>query len=294
MVKKVVQSKQQRNSGRARAIGNASPRTSARTSTRTSPLGQKREAERAQAAERIENGEIVSGRHPVIEALKSGRPINKIVIAEGSEGGSLTEIIGKAKAAKIVIQSAPRTNLTKAAGDGHQGVIAYVAPHAYAELEDIVNRQTGQPPLILLLDEVADPHNLGAIVRSAEAVGAQGVVIPKRRAVPLTGVVAKASAGALEYVPVARVTNLVQAMERLKEMGYWIVGTSLKGDKSYTDVFYTDKIAVVIGAEGKGLSRLVEERCDFLVKIPMLGKLQSLNASVAAGVLLYEVVRQRS
>ncbi len=242
----------------------------------------------------VENDEIVFGRHPVIEALKAGRTINKILIAEGSEGGSLTEIIGKAKAGRIVIQTAPRAHLTQISGAAHQGVVAFMAPHSYADLEEIVARQTGQAPLVILVDEVADPHNLGAIIRTAEATGAQGVVIPKRRAVPLTGVVSKAAAGAVEYVPVARVTNLVQAMERLKEMGYWIVGTSLKTDKLYTTVDYTGKIAAVIGAEEKGLSRLVEERCDFLVNIPMLGKLQSLNASVAAGVLLYEVLRQRS
>ena len=171
--------------------------------------------------------DILRGRHPVLEALKAGRPINKIVIAEAAEGGSLAEIIGKAKAAGVMIQTAPRASLTKVAGDGHQGVIAYVAPHAYAELEDIINRNTGQLPLVVLLDEVTDPHNLGAVLRTAEATGAQGVVIPKRRAVPLTGIVAKAAAGALEHVPVARVNNLVQSMERLKQMGYWIVGTAV-------------------------------------------------------------------
>lgn len=238
--------------------------------------------------------DVVRGRHPVIEALKAGRPINKIVIAEGSEGGSLTELIGKAKAANVMIQTAPRAHLTKVAGPGHQGVMAYVAPHEYAEIEDIVNRVTGHLPLVVLMDEVTDPHNLGAILRTAEATGVQGVVIPKHRAVPLTGVVAKASAGALEHVPVARVTNLVQAMERLKELGYWIVGTAVEGEMMYTSANLTGNVAIVIGSEGKGLSRLVQEKCDFLVRLPMLGTLQSLNASVAAGVLLYEVVRQRS
>jgi 23S rRNA (guanosine2251-2'-O)-methyltransferase len=291
MIKKAAPRKQQADKRRGRITVKPAGHVSRPART---PGGTKREVEREQVSPLVENDEIVSGRHPVIEALRAGRPINKIVIAEGTEGGSLTEIIGKAKAARIVIQTAPRAHLNKVAGDAHQGVMAFMAPHAYAELEEIVGRKTGMAPLVLLLDEVADPHNLGAIVRSAEATGAQGVVIPKRRAVPLTGVVAKAAAGALEYVPVARVTNLVQAMERLKEMGYWIIGTSLKADKSYTEVDYTGKVAVVIGAEGKGLSRLVEERCDFLVQIPMRGKVQSLNASVAAGVLLYEVIRQRS
>ncbi len=274
-----------------RVEGKPANRSSTRSTGRPKRIRQ--EATEPPAVE-VVNDEIVSGRHPVIEALKSGRSINKIIIAEGSEGGSLTEIIGKAKAKGIVIQTAPRTHLTNVAGDAHQGVMAMMAPHNYAELEDIVKRKTGQPPLIILLDEIADPHNLGAIIRTAEAVGAQGVIIPKRRAVPLTGVVSKAAAGALEYVPVARVTNLVQALEKLKLMGYWIVGTSLKAESSFASVDYTGKVAVVIGAEGKGLSRLVEERCDFLVQIPMYGKLQSLNASVAAGVLLYEVIRQRS
>lgn len=239
--------------------------------------------------------DVIAGRHPVIEALKASRPINKIVIAEGAEGGSLTELIGKARAQGIVIQTAPRAHLSKITREKHQGVVAYVAPHPYAEIEDIVARSTGQVPLVVLLDEVTDPYNLGAVLRTSDATGVQGVIIPKRRAVPLTGVVAKASAGALEHVPVARVANLVQAIDRLKADGYWIVGTSLgEGTTDFRAVDYTGKTAVVIGAEGQGLSRLVAEHCDFLVAIPMLGHLQSLNASVAAGVLLYEIVRQRS
>lgn len=244
--------------------------------------------------EAVPSEDIVAGRHPVLEALKAGRTINKILLAEGAEGGSLAEIVGKARAAGIVIQTVPRAHLTKTAGDRHQGVMAYVAPYPYVELEEIVARKTGYAPLVILIDEVSDPHNLGAIIRTAEAAGVQGVVIPKRRAVPLTGVVSKAAAGALEYIPVCRVTNLVQSIERLKALGYWIVGTSVDGHKQYTEVDYTGPTVIVIGAEGKGLSRLVQERCDFIVRLPMLGQLQSLNASVATGVLLYEVVRQRS
>lgn len=236
---------------------------------------------------------IIMGRHPVLEALKANRPINKILVSEASEGGSLIEILGKARAQRVVVQTVPKAHLQKVAGLHHQGVIAYVAPREYAEFEDVVARQTGQLPLVLLLDEVADPYNFGAVLRTAEAVGAQGVVIPKRRAVPLTETVAKAAAGAVEYVPVARVSNLVQAMERLKAVGYWIVGADVEGQVLYTDVDYKGPVAVVIGAEGKGLSRLVKEKCDFLVRLPMHGQLQSLNASVATGVLLYEVVRQR-
>ncbi|GMA50482.1 23S rRNA (guanosine(2251)-2'-O)-methyltransferase RlmB [Alicyclobacillus contaminans] len=236
---------------------------------------------------------LVHGRHPVLEALKAGRPINKILVSDASEGGSLLEILGKARAAGVVVQTVPKAHLQKVAGENHQGVVAFVAPRDYVELDDLVARDTGQQPLILLLDEVSDPYNFGAILRTAEAVGAQGVVIPKRRAVPLTETVAKAAAGAVEYVPVARVSNLVQAIERLQSAGYWVVGADVAGESLYTDVDYRGAIAVVIGAEGKGLSRLVKERCDYLVKLPMHGKLQSLNASVAAGVLLYEVVRQR-
>ncbi len=236
---------------------------------------------------------LVVGRHPVLEALKAGRPINKILVSEASEGGSLIEILGKARAAGVVVQSVPKSHLQKIAGTNHQGIVAYVAPREYADLDAVLARDTGQPPLVVLLDEVEDPYNFGAILRTCEAVGAQGVVIPKRRAVPLTETVAKAAAGAVEYVPVARVANLVQAMERLKEAGYWIVGADVGGESLYTEVDYRGPIGVVIGAEGKGLSRLVKENCDFLVRLPMHGQLQSLNASVAAGILLYEVVRQR-
>jgi len=253
------------------------------------------DAEASSEAEISSFEDVIAGRHPVIEALKAERPINKIVIAEGAEGGSLAELIGKARAQGIVIQTAPRTHLSKVTREKHQGVIAYVSPHPYAEIDDIVGRATGHTPLVVLLDEVTDPYNLGAVLRTADATGVQGVIIPKRRAVPLTGIVAKSSAGAMEYVPVARVANLVQAIDRLKADGYWIVGTSLgEGTSDFRTVDYKGKTAVVIGAEGQGLSRLVAEHCDFLVGIPMLGKLQSLNASVAAGVLLYEIVRQRS
>lgn len=238
--------------------------------------------------------EILSGRHPVLEALKAGRPMNKLLLAEGAEGGSLAEIIARAKESGIVIQNVPRASLTRLAGERHQGIVAYVSPRAYAEVDEIVARETGQIPLVLILDEVEDPHNLGAILRTADATGVQGVIIPKRRAVPLTGTVAKAAAGALEYVPVARVSNLVQTMEYLKKQGYWIVGASVGAEHRHTEVDMTGKIALVIGAEGKGLGRLVESTCDHVVSLPMMGQLQSLNASVAAGVMLYEAVRQRS
>ncbi|OFW75780.1 MAG: 23S rRNA (guanosine(2251)-2'-O)-methyltransferase RlmB [Alicyclobacillus sp. RIFOXYA1_FULL_53_8] len=238
--------------------------------------------------------DFIVGRRPVLEALKSGRPVNKLLVAEGTEGGSLTEILGKARGEGIVVQTVPRLHISKiAGGEVHQGILAYVSPQPYVELEDIIARETEQAPLMVLLDEITDPYNFGAILRTAEATGVQGVVIPKRRSVPLTGVVAKAAAGAVEHVPVARVSNLVQAIEELKENGYWIVGAEGESETSYTQVDYKGKIALVIGAEGSGLGRLVKDKCDFLVRLPMLGKLSSLNASVAAGVMLYEIVRQR-
>lgn len=240
-----------------------------------------------------DDAEVLYGRHPVLEALKAGRPLNKLWLAEGAEGGSLAEILARAREQGVIIQRVPRQRLARLAGENHQGVVAFIAAHEYATLDDVMQRDTGHAPLVVLLDELSDPHNLGAIVRSAEAAGAQGVVVPRRRSVPLTQTVAKAAAGALEYLPVARVPNLVQAMERLKEAGYWVYGADAGAARLYTEADLRGATAIVIGAEGKGLSRLVKERCDDLVKLPMLGRVGSLNASVAAGVLLYEAVRQR-
>ena len=240
-----------------------------------------------------EERDVVAGRHPVLEALKTGRTINKLLVSEGAEGGSLNEVLARARENQIVVQRVPKAKLDVVAGKGHQGVAAYVSPQEYADLEDVIERKTNQEPLIVVLDEIADPHNLGAIIRTADAAGVQGVIIPKRRAVPLTTVVAKAAAGALEHVPVARVGNLVQILEQLKQHGYWIVGLDVAGQQSYTAVDYKGPVAIVIGAEGKGLTRLIRETCDYIVKLPMLGSLESLNASVATGVMLYEVIRQR-
>ncbi|MFB5192182.1 23S rRNA (guanosine(2251)-2'-O)-methyltransferase RlmB [Alicyclobacillus fastidiosus] len=244
--------------------------------------------------EETTEAQLIKGRHPVATALSEGRPINKVLIAEGAVEGGFEHIVARAKEQGVVVQFVPRARLDTIAGNAHQGVAAYVAPYKYAELEDIVEREVAGAGLIVVLDEVTDPHNLGAIIRTAEAAGAQGVVIGKHRASPLTETVAKAAAGALEYLPVARVANVVQALEQLKEAGYWVVGTSVEADHRMVDVDYTHKTVVVIGSEGAGLHRLVSERCDFLVNIPILGRVQSLNASVAAGVMLYEVVRQRT
>ena len=241
--------------------------------------------------------EIIVGRNAVAETLKGNRNINKILIAKGERQGSIKEILAKARAAGLIVQEAEAAKLSQlAGGNNHQGIIAFVAPVAYVETEEILKKAADkqEAPFIILLDEIEDPHNLGAIIRTADAAGAHGVLIPKRRASPLTATVAKTSAGAVEHVPVARIGNIVQEINRLKKMGIWIVGADMTGEKNYYDTDLRGPMAIVIGNEGKGIGRLVKENCDFLVRIPMQGKIGSLNASVAASLLMYEVVRQRS
>ncbi len=240
--------------------------------------------------------EFVAGRNSVLEALKSGRPVNKVLVAKGERQGSLREIIGQAKARGLVVQEVDAAKLAELTGGmRHQGVVAMVPPVAYAEVEDILAkaRDLGEPPFIVLLDELEDPHNLGAILRTCDAAGAHGVLIPKRRSAPLSAVVAKTSAGAVEYVPVARIGNVVQAIEALKKEGLWVVGADMDGDRPYYKADLKGPILLVVGGEGRGLSRLAKETCDFLVRIPMKGQITSLNASVACSLLLYEVYRQR-
>jgi len=236
------------------------------------------------------------GRNPVLEALKNGTTINKIYIAKGEMKGSVKEIMALAKERRIVVTQVEKAKLDSMFPKvNHQGVAASIAAADYVEWQDILEsaRVKGEDPFIIVLDELEDPHNLGAILRTADAAGAHGVIIPKRRAVPLTEGVAKASAGAVEYVPVARVSNLAQTLEALKKEGLWVAGAAMNG-KCYYEQDLKGPLAVVIGSEGKGISRLVEEKCDFLVSIPMQGKINSLNASVAAGLLMYEVYRQRN
>lgn len=238
----------------------------------------------------------IFGRNPVMEALKSNRTINKIWLAKGEQKGSVREIVALAKEKRITVQIVERSKLDKMfPHENHQGVAASVASADYVAWQDIVDaaRQKGEDPLLVILDELEDPHNLGAILRSVDAVGAHGVIIPKRRAVPLTDGVAKASAGAIEHVPVARVSNLVQVIEELKKQGIWIAGADLHGEYMHKQDL-TGPLAIVVGSEGKGLGKLVRESCDYVVSIPMQGKINSLNASVATGVLLYEVYRQRN
>ncbi len=234
----------------------------------------------------------IIGRNPVMEAIRSEREIDKILIKKGSYEGSLVPIIKKAKQNGIIIQEVERQKLDALAeGGNHQGIIAFCAAHEYASVEDILSRS--ENPFVIICDKICDPHNLGSILRTANCVGADGVIIPKRSGVGLTGVVAKTSAGAVEYTPVAKVTNIAQTIDKLKENGLWIAGADMDGEEMYS-ANLTGGIGLVIGNEGEGISRLVKEKCDFLVKIPMFGEINSLNASVAAAVLMYEASRQRN
>lgn len=242
----------------------------------------------------MEQDKIV-GRNPVREAIRSGRQIDKILIKKGAVEGSVTEIIKKARERGIIIQEVDKQKLNSLAeGENHQGVIAFAAMHEYVSVDDILSRarESGEEPFLIICDKLTDSHNLGSILRSANCAGAHGVIIPKRGSVSLNSVVAKTSAGAIEYTPVARVTNIAQTIERLKEKGVWIAGADMEGTEMYS-AGLSGALALVIGAEGEGLSRLVKERCDFLVKIPMFGQINSLNASAAAAVLMYEILRQR-
>lgn len=240
--------------------------------------------------------DLLLGRNAVREALKSGRSINRILIAEGSHGGSISEIINLAKERHLILQSISSDRLDAlCGGQRHQGIVAYAAPVDYVELDDILNlaKDRGEDPFIILLDELEDPHNLGAILRTADAVGAHGILIPKHRSCPLSSIVAKTSAGAVEYVPVARIGNVVQTLDELKKQGLWVAGADMDGKENYYEANLTGPIVLVIGSEGRGISRLTKEACDFVVKIPMRGKVNSLNASNAAAILAYEILKQR-
>ena len=242
------------------------------------------------------NENQIEGRNPVLEVFRSGRTVDKLLIAKGSREGSILEIIQKAKEQGVVIQEVDRRRLDELSmtRGAHQGVIAFVTPYSYVTVEDIINRaaEKDEPPFVVVLDEITDPHNLGSIIRTAESCGAHGIIIPKRRSAGLTPAVIKASAGAVEFIPIAKVTNIANTLEDLKKYGLWVAGAHMDGDL-YTSKDLTGPIALVIGSEGKGLGRLVKAKCDFLVRIPQKGKISSLNASVAAGVLMYEIVRQR-
>ena len=237
----------------------------------------------------------MAGRNAVMEALKGSRSVNKIMVAKGSNEGSIKEIIAVAKEKSVNIMYMERSKIdSMARGIRHQGVLAQVAPVQYVELEDILQiaRDKNEPPFILLLDELEDPHNLGALLRTADAAGVHGVLIPKRRSVPLSATVAKTSAGAVEYVPVARIGNMVQTIRRLKDEGLWVAAADMDGT-DYYEADMTGPLLLIVGSEGHGVGRLVKEQCDFVVRIPMMGKINSLNASVAGSILMYEAMKQR-
>ena len=255
-----------------------------------------REKDTARPDLQAEADGIIEGRNAVIEALRLGTPIDKIYLAKGETDKTLGHIASTARAAGVVVVEADRRKLdfmsrTKA----HQGVIALSAVREYATVADIlaVAREKNEPPLLIVCDEISDPHNLGAIIRTAECAGAHGVIIPKRRSAGLTAIVAKTSAGAVSYVPVARVANVAATLNDLKKQGLWVFGTAADGTTTLYDADLKGGAAIVIGSEGDGMSRLVAETCDFLVSIPMKGRISSLNASAAAAILLYEAVRQR-
>lgn len=240
--------------------------------------------------------DLIIGRNAVSEALRSGRAIDTLLVAKGERNGSIGQIIAKCRDLGIVIKETDRKKLDLiCSGAAHQGVAAYAASHDYSSIEDIfaLAEERGEKPFIIVCDELEDPHNLGAVLRTAEATGAHGVIIPKRRNASLSYVVGKASAGAVEYVPVARVSNIAQTIDELKERGIWFYAADMDG-QDWCSVDYDGGVGLVIGSEGRGISRLVKEKCDFIVSMPMKGKINSLNASVAAGVLMYEVARQRA
>ena len=239
--------------------------------------------------------ELLIGRNPILEALSSGRPIIKVMIAKGQTSGSAVEIAAKARAAGVPVQEVERKKLDfMTGGAAHQGAAALCAMKEYATVEDILHlaESRSEAPFIIILDEIEDPHNLGAIIRSAECAGAHGVIIKKRHAAGLTYTAYKAAAGALEYVPVARVTNISDTIDALKEKGIWVYGADMNGE-SYQSVDFSGGAALVIGNEGKGISRLVRQKCDTIVSLPLKGRINSLNASVAAGILMYKIAEKR-
>ena len=238
---------------------------------------------------------VVSGRNAVKELLASGRDIDKIYVQKGEREGSIKMLIGRASERKIPVIEAEKSKLDAISGGGyHQGIVAMAAEQNYSTLEDIIEYadSLGEKPFVVICDGVEDPHNLGAIIRSAECSGVHGVIIPKRRAVGLTPVVAKSSAGALEHMRVARVTNLAATVDEIKKLGFWVYAADMGGEK-YSETDYSGSVAVVLGSEGFGISRLVKEKCDFTVSIPLYGKVNSMNVSCAAAVIFTEIARQR-
>ncbi len=245
---------------------------------------------------RIEMEQLIAGRNPVIEALRSGAAIEKIVILFGVRGSAIEKIRNLARQSGVQCVEVNKQKFRELVSDATtQGVVAIVGSKEYVSLDSILSlaKERNEPPFLLVLDEIQDPQNLGAIIRTAECAGAHGVIIPKHRAATVNQTVSKTSAGASAYMPIAKVTNIAVTLDELKQQGIWVVGTDVEGDKMYYDLDYKEAVALVIGGEGEGMRQLVKEKCDFLVKIPMFGKIGSLNASVAAGLVMYEVVRAR-
>ena len=238
----------------------------------------------------------IEGRNPVAEAIKSGRQIDKIYVRRGDKQGSIIPLIREAKRRGIIVSEVDASKLNEMSETGnHQGVIAQVPPMDYAEVDDILKiaEERGEPPFIVILDRIADPHNLGSVIRTANCAGVHGVIISRHDSAPVTAVAAKASAGAVEFTPVARVNNLARTIDDLKKKGIWVTGADAAGDRSLYEADLAGPVAIVIGSEGEGISRLVAEKCDFLVKIPMRGNVNSLNASVAAALMIYEAAKKR-
>lgn len=244
--------------------------------------------------EHTSSEELIVGRNAVTEALRAGRPIDRLLVAKGDRNGRLGPILAQCRERGILIKETDSRRLDELCGPNHQGVAAVAACKDYATVEDILAlaAERGEPPFVVLCDELEDPHNLGAILRTAEAAGAHGVIIPKRRSAGLTGTVYKTSAGAVEYVPVARVSNLSDTIRELKKQGLWIYGLDMNGE-SWCGTDLTGAVGIVVGSEGQGIGRLVREQCDGILSLPMKGQINSLNASVATGIVLYEVARQR-
>lgn len=239
--------------------------------------------------------DLIVGKNPVIEALKSGRSVNKVMVSEGINQKVQRQIEQASKQAGTIVQKVPKSKLDQLTEGNHQGVVAYVAAYQYASLDDLFDKanEKNEVPFFIILDGLEDPHNLGSIMRTVNATGAHGIIIPKRRSVGLTSTVAKTSAGAIEYVPVVRVTNIADTIDELKAKNVWIVGTEADSREDYRSLDGETSIALVIGSEGKGMSRLVRDKCDWTVSLPMQGEVSSLNASVASSLLLYEIYRKR-
>jgi len=263
----------------------------------------RRGTERRKENRRIDDEDVVAfsdqieGRNAVIELLESGKDINKLYITKGERNGSINKIIALAKENKVVIVEKDKKQMEEMTQtDNYQGVIAIVPPFEYCEIDDILNyaKEREENPFVLILDGIEDTHNLGAIIRTAETAGVHGIIIPKRRAASVNSTVSKVSCGAIEYMRVARVSNITDSINKLKEEGLWICGTSISAEKYYFNQDLTGPLGIVIGNEGKGMSDLVEKNCDFLVKIPMMGKVESLNASVSTGIIVYEALKQRN